>query len=61
MDPEEKTHHGIFIEGTIRSRSPFDKERDLGDHDNHSFDNDNEYHCPDMLNTIQMYLYLFPL
>lgn len=48
----------IFLQGTIKSRSPFDRhftklrERALGDHDNHSFDNDNEYHCPDMLNII---------
>lgn len=67
MDPEEKTHYGILTEGTIRSRSPFDRhftklrERALCDHDKHAFDNDNEYHCPDMLNIIQMYLYLFPL
>lgn len=63
MNPDEKMHM-IFLQGTIRSRSPFDRhftklrERALGDLGNHSFDNDNEYHCPDM---IQMYLCLFPL
>lgn len=49
---EEKMYYGIFIEGIIRSRLFFDKERDLGDYDNYLFDNDNEYYCFDMLNII---------